>query len=729
MEINSRFQINDWEFCMFFKVILAIQFAMLSVIVLDAIGFKIPIIIQFIGFGYLIFVPGILILRILKLHKLGNIETILYTVGLSISTLMFIGLFMNVTYPIFGISKPLSNLSFTITINILVFILCILSYVRDKDFSNPTFINFKNLLCLPALFLLLIPFLSVFGTYLFNFYNSNVLLMFLILIIATVSILIGLDIFIPKNLYSLAVFVISLSLLYHRSLISTYLWGWDIHTEYYFSNLVIINSFWDSGIPNNVNAMLSITMLGPIFSHICNLNLIWVLKIIYPLIFSLVPLGLYRVIQKETEDKIAFFSSFFFIAIPIFFGEMIQLARQQIAELFLVLLILLMVDKEINKMKRSILYIIFGFSLAVSHYGLSYIYMLSLISIYPILFLMENQTIQGIKSTLYSKFSNSMNNNLKKRNISLGFVLLFIVFTLAWYIYVSSSSTFYTIVHIGDHIASTIFTQFLNPEAAQGLKIILMELDSPLHEVNRILHFLSQFFIIVGILKSSFNLINVKFGKEYKAFALVNFAWCLAGIAIPYFASTLNTTRLYHITLFFLAPFCVIGGIVTFNRIKGISGTRLSEEGMKGSLKLLSLFFAIFLLFNTGFIYEVAKDNPFSISLDNTIDYPRFNDKEVHAAKWLVNITDSYPIYADNLGLQLLKGFVYLRGRTFFAEAKELPSESYVYLRSLNLKGFMTELHEKKGHLYVELPNSTFYNNVITKKNKIYDNGGSEIYH
>lgn len=718
---------NDWRFSDFLKVILAIQLAMWSAIVLDAVGFKLPIIRQFIGFVYLIFVPGILILRVLKLHKLGNIETILYATSLSITTLMFSGLCMNIAYPFFGISKPLSNLSFIITISFLVFVLLVLSYARDKDFSNSTSINFENLLSSPVLFLLLIPFLSIFGTYLFNFYNSNFLLMFLIVLVTMVCILIGLDIFIPKNLYPLAVFVISLSLLYHRSLISMYLLGWDIHVEYYFSNLVKTNSFWNSGYPNNVNAMLSVTMLGPIFSHICDLPLIWVFKIIYPLLFSLVPLGLYRVIQKETDDKIAFLSSFFFMAVPAFFVQMIQLARQQIAELFLVLLILLMVDKKINKTKRSILYIIFGFSLSVSHYGLSYIYMFSLISVYSMLFLMENQRIQEVKAFLYIRFYNSMNNDLKKRNISPGFVLLFVIFTLTWYIYVSSSSAFYTFVRIGDHIASTLLNQFLNPAAAQGLKFILMKRATPLGEVTKILHILSQFFIVVGIFTSSINVINIKFGKEYKAFALVNLVLCLAGIAIPYFSSSLNTSRFYHITLFFLAPFCIIGGIATFNRIKEMLGTRLSEKSVNDSLKLLSIFFAIFLLFNSGFIYEVAKDNPRSISLDTTIDYPRFNDREFYSAKWLVDIKDSYPIYADEFGRLLLYESEFYRVKPFFAKTRELPSGAYIYLRSLNLKGFIMD-HEKTGYTYVELSISTFYNNVIIKKNKIYDNGGSEIY-
>lgn len=723
MDINNPFQINDWKFSKFLKIILSIQFAMWSTIALDAVGFQIPIIRQFIGFFYLTFVPGILILRVLKLHKLGNIETTLYTVGLSITTLMFTGLFMNVVYTFFGISKPLTELSFIITISILVFLLCVLSYARDKDFSNPTFINFENLLSSPALFLLLIPFMSVFGTYLFNFYNINFLLMFLIIIVAILCILIGLDIFIPRSLYSLAVFVISISLLYHRSLISIYLWGYDIHTEYYFANLVKINSFWDSGIPGNVNAMLSVTMLGPIFSNICNLSLIWVFKIIYPLLYSLVPLGLYRIIKKKTNEKIAFLSSFFFMTIPPFFNAMVWTVRQQIAELFLLLLILLMTDKVINKTKRSLLYIIFGFSLSISHYGLSYIYMFSLISIYPILFLMDNQVIQRVKATLYRGLSNSRNNGLEKMNISLGFILLFTIFTLAWYIYVSHSSAFYTIMRIGAHIASTLFSDFLNPEATRGLKFILMKTASPLQEVYRIFHLLSQFFIVVGIYASVRNMINVKFGKEYNAFSLVNLALCLAGIAIPYFSRSLETERLYHITLLFLAPFFVIGGIATLDKIKKISGMGFGEDNRKFSLKLLSIFLAIFLLFTSGFIYEIAKHTPNSISLNKNTELPIFNDKEVHAAKWLVDITDSHLIYTDNFGRQLLRGFVYSRVKLFSSETKELPPRVYIYLTSLNLKGFIKDFREKMG------PLSTFYNNVIPKKNRIYDNGGSEIYH
>ncbi len=52
---------------------------------------------------------------------------------------------------------------------------------------------------------------------------------------------------------------------------------------------------------------------------------------------------------------------------------MTALARQEVAELFFVLLILLLVSKEMNQRIQSALFIVFGLSLVVSHYGLFYI--------------------------------------------------------------------------------------------------------------------------------------------------------------------------------------------------------------------------------------------------------------------------------------------------------------------------------------------------------------------
>ena len=739
MQLHNPFQINDWGIKNFFKVVLAVQLAVWGAIGLDATGLQIPILRQFIGFIYLTFIPGIIILRILKLHKLSNIETLLYTVGLSIATLMFTGLFMNTVYPLVGISGPISLVPLIITISMLVLALCILSYVRDKDFSDPSFIDIKNVLSPPALFLCLIPFLAILGTYLVNFYQNNIILIFLLVIIALIVILIGFDKFIPKNLYPLAVFLIAISLLYHKSLISMYLWGCDIHLEHYLCNLVMWNSCWDSTIPLTYNAMLSIVMLTPIYSIISNMGLTWVFKIIYPLLFSLVPLGLYRVFQKQTNDKIAFLSCFFFISQFTFYGEMLQLARQQIAELFLVLLILLMIDKNMNKITRSSLFIVFGISLAVSHYGLSYTYMFCLISAWLILVLMDSPAIEKFGDDFHSKFSrykreklvgNLKSSKIEDRTISSTFVLLFIAFTLTWYMYVSSSSTFNAIVGIGDHIASSIFTDFLNPEAAQGLDLILKKTVSPLHDVTKYLHLISQFFIFVGVLTLMLNRKGMKFEREYEAFYLANFMLCFAAIALPYFASSLNVSRLYQITLIFLAPICIIGGITVFKMMHKVVKASWTDKRVRNSLKVLSVFFVIIFLFNSGFVYEVAKDDnstSISLNMNSTMDYPRFNDQEVLGAKWWYSVKGNDPVYADGNRCLLLGGFKWGQMRRLPRDANQIPEDSYIYFGTWNVVEERALVWYKIGTLSTrEYINSS---DIVDGRSRIYNNGGAQIYY
>ena len=82
------------------------------------------------------------------------------------------------------------------------------------------------------------------------------------------------------------VWIISISLLYMSSLISPYVWGWDIQNEYYLANLVINYSYWNFILPDAYNSMLSIVMLAPVYSLYTNVNLDHVFKIVSPF-FSL----------------------------------------------------------------------------------------------------------------------------------------------------------------------------------------------------------------------------------------------------------------------------------------------------------------------------------------------------------------------------------------------------------------------------------------------------------
>jgi len=715
MQILNPFKMNDWKIHNFLILIIAIQCAIWGAIGLDSIGLSIPILRQFIGFIYLFFVPGIIIIRILKIHKLNSIETLLLAVGSSISTIMFTGFFINRIYPMFGISKPISIIPLLTTVTVVVLILCVLCYLHDKEFVDPIYIYITYSPSLPALSLSIIPFISIFGAYIKNVYHSNILLMLLIGIIGLITILIGFGKFIPTKLYPFAIFVTSISLLFHTALISDFIWGWDIQVEYYLANAVIINSLWNPAYYSNANAMLSIVMLGPIFSLISNMSLIWVYKIAYTLLFSLVPLGLYQIYQKQTDAKIAFLSVFFFMFLPTYYIEMPFLARQEIAELFLVLVMLIMLDQNISKVTRSILLISFTFSLSVSHYGLSYIFMASIIIVWVLQY-----------------FSSKYNTKKVIPAFSTQFVALCLVFTLVWYMYISSSSTFITVVKIGDIIINNFMKDFLNPGAAQGFALIVRNASSPLHNIGKYLNLLSNFFITVGLLVSLSNRSKFKFEQSFVKFSIFYYILLLAAIAVPFFASQLNASRMYQISLFFLSPFCIIGGVQI---VKVLNVTLFKKIWMYQhrsiSYLIISIFLMFFLLFNSGWIYQLANDDPTSISLSK-IDYPLFSEQEIIGKEWLYH----FSIVRDNKGYIYADGYRWLLFlnriqsadiRTLPADVNRIPRESYSYFSAYNLLNNEIILVNQTNVLadtkYISL------NPYISVRNQIYSNGGSKIYY
>lgn len=288
--IKNPLKLNDWGINSFLNLILAIQLSLLALICLDLFGFPTIILRQLTGFIYLTIVPGMILLRILGFHELGNTKTVLYAVGLSITTLMFGGFILSILAPYLRISQPLSFFPIILMMTLIVLILCVVSYFLDKKEYNPGFIDSKDLLSPKILFLCLIPFLSIFGTYLLNYYHTNIVIIFLILILALIIFLTAFDTF-PKKLYPLIIFVIAISLLFQNSLVSNYISGFDIQREYFVANSVFTNfNLIDVGYPE-LKAILSVTILPTIFANVLNLNLIWVFKIIYPLLLTFDPIG------------------------------------------------------------------------------------------------------------------------------------------------------------------------------------------------------------------------------------------------------------------------------------------------------------------------------------------------------------------------------------------------------------------------------------------------------
>jgi len=749
MKTLNPIQLNNWEIKKFLNAILAVQLAVWGTIGLDIMSLQIPILRQLIGFIYLTLVPGILILRILKIHKLGNVETFLYTIGLSAATVMFIGLIMNIIYPFLGISRPISLVPLVATMSVVVFILCVLAYIRDKDFSNPNFIKVEMILSPPALFLYLIPFFAIFGTYIVNFYQNNIIQIFLIVIISVVVILIIFDKFVPKYSYPLAIFVISLSLLYHDNLISSYLTGFDVHPQYYFAKIVEQSSYWNLSLYSNVNAMVSVTLLPVIYSKILSLDITWVFKIIYPIFFALIPVALYQLYKKYTSKKISFLACFFFISFPVFWT--LRSMTQYLGEFFFALLLLLNFRSNLEKNKKIFLSLIFISSLIVSHYGTTYL-------VFFFYFILTILIYQLLKVWPFTRNNTESSPNFKL-NVFINpmIVLSSLVLIIIWYTSVGGGSSFRTIIYIKNIILNGLsnfslpFSQSASLQTATGNFVVA----SIWRHINWFVMVVSVAMIALGFIRVIFKPKegNYQFRNDFLAMLCSSTLLIGSTVVLPNFANFYNVTRLYHLSLFFLALLMIIGVIQLSNLyfcvIKKKGKKYFSSKSAKYkknttfSIAILCILLPYF-LFNTGLIYEITDDAPIpsGISLsferiknsDNTnvffiYYYYNWSNDDIAGAKWLsINKDDDY-VYADYVsGPHVLNSYGLIPSYNIkLLNNNTITKNGYFYLFELNLERGVIPIPDPKVHnkkIFLALAN---FEEDFDKKGCVYSNGGVTI--
>ncbi len=696
--------LNDLEIKKLILIALTIQLATLGLVGLASLGFDIPILRQIVGFIFLTFVPGILILRILKIHNISAAESLVYSVGLSLAFIMFAGVFANFVLPLVGISQPISALPITVTLVVLTLILCAAAYERDRDFSatardcrgTPVPRNDREksrFLSPPYLLLILLPLLAILGALLASYNQSNILLIIFILAVAAVIGLVAFGKFIPEKAYPLVIVMIAIALLYQTTLASPFLAGYDIQAENHFVNFVAQSSYWDWNIPGNVNTALSLVMLCPIYSVILNMDVVWVFKIIYPALFCLVPLALFHIYHEQIGSKRAFFSAFFFISIPVFFTMMPDANRQMVAELFFALVILLMIDRKLTLVQRTTLTIIFTISIIVSHYAVGYIFTAFLLVGWFILALIRSRPGRSLWQWLTHKFGGLPQSLISDRAFSAKtmavIIGIYLVFMLGWYGAIAGGTALNSIRNIGQGQYSLLSTElyllaeptpteptptsaFVDPTTRERLVLTALGLD--FFEVSaqgkgfRIFQIITQLFIVVGFMRLILRPRGFKFRAEYIALTMVCAMALFACIVIPKLSGILEIERFYHITTLLLSPLCILGGEAIWQGLsrlfKSSSSLPKDEEKLPekarlsdmssgrnnlGYFKFLALAVLIpYFLFNTGFIFEITRserynvvDTPSSTALSrHRLDMKVSNYRENAAWEWLPGIVD-----------------------------------------------------------------------------------------
>ena len=569
---------------------------------------------------------------------------------------------------------------------------------------------------------LLIPLLTVLGVSNDNIYGSNRIIMLALVLIAIYPILIILSRSnISDNIFPIAIYSIGLSLLLHVSLTGSFINGADMQTEYFMANNVIKTAYWSQSVTNNVNSMLSIVMMAPMSSILLGLDLVWTFKIIYPIIFALVPVILFFIYKKTLGDRLSFLTTIIFMFTPFFFLNMPFHARVQIVELLVVLFIFTVtyVNNITSSMRFIGIMLLFG--IVVSHYGMAYLF----------LFLMLlSFLIQKLPNKFFGKFFGTFDSHIKSKIFTI-FLAIYIVILISWYLYTSESQPFKTIVIMFDDIGYSIFNDLLNPYSRDLVNLVSREEFSTIRSIVKWSNAAIILSIIIGFTNVFFNQKKFNFDKNFFIFSLGSIVILGASIGIPSFSSKLSFERLYQILLIFLAPFAIIG----------LSTIFMMRNSARFEL-MISVILSIFLLFNVGFVSEIVHDKfPINIALNKSVpttSYSYYTQNDVVATQWLNRYGIDDGKYFGSLfqGEFIMQAFMVKNMFVYNAATNDTCYDGTNYMLITNKETVYDQIvsieSEKKNEdkkflsKTVSFRDSTF-NGTLVNTDRIYDTSVSNV--
>ena len=679
---------------------------------------NVPFLREIISFLFFTIVPGAIILSILRLNKINFLKKVVLSVGLSISFIIFAGLLLNSLYPI--LIKPLSLIPLLVSFNLILVVLALIAYQRNKDdFDVRDIFNLNldmgNKLKSPMIFPVIFPFMAVLGTYLMNTTQNNIILMAMLFLIPVYIIaVVYLKDRIHHATYPIALSMIAMSLLLMNGLTSNYIMGRDVHYEYYVFQITLSHFHWNiSDYYSAYNACLSLTILPAVYNVLTGVSGQYVFKLLFGIIGSILPLIVYIVAQKYVSKKYAFLATLLLV-FQIFFVYLLGCIRQEIAIIFFFLAIMILFDKELNNSSRKILFLLFMFSIVVSHYTTSYV---SFILILPILLFPFLKNLIKDRKVVFTNFD---------------IIIISAVFILIWYLLFAKVQFSSGAQVVATTVASTAAaaggsgggTTVVTDRGAMVLSILGIHFKSVPNAISAFVHDLIIGTIVIGLVTViwKYRTFKNKIEPEYLMGMIISVVLLGLFIALPYISIAYDAARLFFQLLIFLAPLFVIGAIT------------ISKIIRKPKWNVLIIVVLLIAMFSCAtYMQYHFYGLPYSPDYDpnGTVrDESFIYQSELVSADWLhKNNLNNSTTYID--GREITR-FTLAYGTdtkdlnlnaSFFAFNKTVP-DGYIYLGKMNVeKQEVIEIYDD-----IQITNMKDYPELFTGRYKIYDDGGSQIW-
>ncbi|WP_137285806.1 DUF2206 domain-containing protein [Halorussus salinisoli] len=716
------------------QLTLVLQTTILATVFIERTGRDLPIVRELVTFLYLTFVPGYLLLHVVGVSAANYTESLVYTVGLSLMSLMAIGALANFGLRFVGVAHPFREIPMILAVIGAITLLLVL-YYRSADGTHVVHFDLGPLRSPLGLGLALLPFLAIYGGLLLTRFDVNLLLLVLYGSIASIPVLIIYE-KVPYRLFPVVVWVIAVSLLLQNTLTGQYLaWG-DQPKEATIALYVLQTGVWDPALApawGSKFAMLRIVILHPLYALFTGLKMVWVFKFIHPLLFSVMPVALYHAYRRFITEKSAFLSAYLFISLFSFFIVLSRNTRTATALFFLALVALLVADDDLSGIRRKFLMILFGTGIVVSHYGVSYMILFGLVTTIGLLSVIKAITGRG-----------------RQKTTTASYVLLYTVITFTWYMYASPrSKAFSLIIGFGEHFFTRLSEFLISSEASATTRYVTTDFHSVTLDLLKIFNLVIGVIIVIGLTSRYWMLYRddeLSFSTEYLAYASV-FLGIFAVTFLP--VERFNTARTFPTTLLFFAPFFVIGvrNLWNFFSRTGVRRTRAVQY-------VSALLIVFYFLLNVGFISATVtheyspnafvekerimehghpvekvyfyKQYPTEYAVRST-DWFESNfqsDSTVHMSSWPGTFRGAigYEPFTGSLERHIDVNHEPITRRGL---ASGSLGEGYVYLNGFNVIGNVIRF--PSGHFGFDYVYTSDVNSAWSEKNRIYTNGGSTV--
>jgi uncharacterized membrane protein len=386
-------------------------------------------------FGILTLLPGEALLHAIKYNGKTIVERISLSAGFGTLAILILGLGINELLPILGIVKPLSLTPFMAVYNLAILPILMTPYIRNRRYIDrfvPPKVSIKDSFFI--IISLILPVLAVMGAISLTNNSTNLFALFSYILIGIYSF----GVFVANKKLStdklaIALFLISLSLLFMNSFRGWYNTGHDIQREFYVFNLTKMNGLWDMSLYEDpYNACLSLTILPTIYSITTKINDYFIFKILYQILFSFTVVNIFYLLRRYFSKSLAYIAAILFLFFPTFMTDMPMLNRQELAFLFLSMMLYMLFDNSISKTKRTVLVAFAGSGIVLSHYSTSYLVaaLIMLTYVGTIAFTFSQGFLQKIlHRSLFNKLKSEQNLNI----YMVAFLLLFTVFWNSFY--------------------------------------------------------------------------------------------------------------------------------------------------------------------------------------------------------------------------------------------------------------------------------------------------------